>query len=368
MKKDLKEIFGDFYSPLHVLSYHKKWIFSIGSRSIGKSTGWLIWLFYQYLMYGKRFIYVRRTDKQISRVIHKCFQTPVAILHSSGFQIADVKCKGGTIWLMRQFPQDGENGKWEECGSYTGLNQTPDLKSTSYGDNGYYFIFFDEVLEKDVHRYLGSSLDPTHEYDMLYDFYVTVDRKEGVPHRNETLVIMCANLSTYYNPYFLALGIDKYIRTDSKIVSPKKVPWIVEQTVTVPALEKAKESDAYALGTSKQRGYTFEGVAFDQNNNEFVFKTSEPMQPLFNCQFGGHKMGVYRLRSNGFIYVSEKLTQLATLALTESDQSSINYNLARNYTQSQLMQLMHKAYYMGHVQFEDARCKYDICNYFMLTP
>ena len=39
-----KDIYGDFYNPTKLISTGKPYLFSLGVRSSGKSTGWLIHL------------------------------------------------------------------------------------------------------------------------------------------------------------------------------------------------------------------------------------------------------------------------------------------------------------------------------------
>ena len=58
-----KDIYGDFYNPTRLISTGKPYLFSIGVRSSGKSTGWLIHLLKEYMRYDKQFIYLRR-DKE----------------------------------------------------------------------------------------------------------------------------------------------------------------------------------------------------------------------------------------------------------------------------------------------------------------
>ena len=56
-----KDVYGKFYNPTRLLSYNKVLNFSIGSRSIGKSTGFAIFLLREFIEHGRQFIYCRRT-------------------------------------------------------------------------------------------------------------------------------------------------------------------------------------------------------------------------------------------------------------------------------------------------------------------
>lgn len=241
-------IFGDFYSPRHILSYNKHWMISVGSRSIGKSTGWMIYAIYRYLRFGERFIYLRRTDDEVKRVASNCCDSAVYILKRAGFPIVSIIAQRGYFYIQL----DDQEEK-EVCGCYFSLSQAYKNKSANYGALHYNLIIYDEFITTDVHKYLGSREDITYEYDKCVELYVTVDRDVDRPFRNETKFVFIANLASYYNPIFIGLGADRYIRTDSRIVSPKGTNWIIEQTTSVKATEEYKKSVGYSLAREDRK-------------------------------------------------------------------------------------------------------------------
>ena len=59
---------------------------------------------------------------------------------------------------------------------------------------------------------------------------------------------------------------------------------------------------------------------------------------------------------------------MRTYALTPKDQDKINYTLVSRYYDSDDMKFLKKSFQQGNVIFENYEIKYNIMNYFMLTP
>lgn len=314
----------------------------------------------RYLKDGSKFIYVRRTEDETLNTCKSFFDNAVYILKQNGEKIAEFKYEKRNYWIR----MEGEE-TFKECGTIIPLSQEQKYKSANYQD--YNTILYDEFISRDPNKYLGSKNNPTFEYDCCLSLYQTVDRGIGSSFQNKTIFIFTANNSSYYNPLFLALGIDEYVRTDTKICAPKGKLWIVEQTVSVKGTENIKQSYGYQLSDEKNKDYAYENIGFDARMN-FVEKIDRPMQPLANMQYSGHKMGVYMVADLGVLYVCNKVNNLPTLALTCGDQDKINYMMATQYRDSFVMQTLRENYMQGRVVFETNKCRYEIANYFMLTP
>lgn len=361
--KTLHELFGDFYSPEHLLSYGRPWMISVGSRSIGKSTGWMIWLIYDYLKNGNKFIYIRRTDDEVKKTAPSACDSAWYILRDNGYPVFSIIAKQGKFWLMRQDPEDGEPVE-EEMGMYFSLSQAYKYKSANFGANHYNNILYDEFINIDSTKYLGTKTNPTYEYDRALELYQTVDRGVGRPFRNETKFIFIANLATYYNPIFMGLGIDEYLRTDTKNLAPKGKQWALEQSKKVKATEEIKQSYAYQLSNERNADYAYDNIAFDEKVN-FVKKINDPMKPLFCLKWNSTVIGVYYWEKEQYVYLSTKHPPLTAIALTADAQDKINYQLAlKPYDALQIQQL--KALYMrGRIICETRKIRYIITNYFM---
>jgi len=360
--KNIHDVFGDFYSPEHLLSYNRPWMISLGTRSIGKSSGWLIEAIFSYLRYGDRFIYMRRTEDETQIAAKKCCLSPEIILKASGYPIHNIVAKRGGFALQRTPDSD-----YEEIGKYIPLSLAHKNKSTNYGSENYNWIIYDEFINIDSNVYLGKKTNPTFEYDRLIEFYQTVDRGVGQAFRNKCKVVLIANLASYYNPIFLALGVDKYLRTDTKTLAPKGAKWVLEQTKGVKATEDYKNSNVYQLSNARNQEYAYEGIAFDESPN-FVHRINRPMKALYNIKYSNQVYGVWYDEKDGVIYISNKRSPLPAIALTVGDQDMVDYTLAiRPYDDQRINQLK-QLYKLGRVICETRKIKYVVSNYFMLTP
>ena len=121
-------IFGKFYSPTKALSYHRPWILSIGTRSIGKSTGWLIKAIGNWCETGQKFIYVRRTDDEIKITAKTACNNSVDILHQNGYNICSIEARNGGFYAKNKA------GEKHLCGYYIGLSVEYKHKSSNYSD------------------------------------------------------------------------------------------------------------------------------------------------------------------------------------------------------------------------------------------
>ena len=153
MKK--KDIFGDFYSPMKALSYHRPYIFSIGVRSIGKSTGWMIWLVLEAVKKNKHFIYMRRTENELRETAPTAIQNAVGIINRYYKEP-----------LIKKW--EYKNGKYyindEIVGYSIPLSLEAKHKSIDYSD--VWYIVYDEFLVRSG-KYLGNKDTPYYEMDCV---------------------------------------------------------------------------------------------------------------------------------------------------------------------------------------------------------
>ena len=357
------KIYGKFYSPEVLLSYNRPFMMSVGSRSIGKSTGWQIALLKSYLKTGTLFIYLRRTDKELYATAPTYFDDGVSILKEQEHSIFDFKYEHQLYWIQRS-----EGDDWEVCGVAVPLNLQHQIKSskTTYLHR-VGWILYDEFILEDSRLYLGSRDSLTSEYDKLMSLYKTVDRGIGRAFRNETRVICLGNNYSYFNPIYIGLGVDEYIRTDSSYIAPSGKLWVLEQTSEVEATRDIKSSWAYQLSGESQGASDYDNTAREAHGC-FVERMTGPKQFMFNVKFSGHVMGIYRMQGEGLLYICDRPGTGRTISLTAGDQNKIDYMLAVSSSQNEWMKII-RAYYMnGKIRFQTNKCKYDIVNYFKLTP
>ena len=352
MKKD---IYGDFYSPTKAISYHRPYIISLGTRSIGKSTGWMIHCIQDFLKNGHMFVYMRRTLDELKSTAPSAMNNAISIINHY---------KGTSVIESHEYKQYTYRINGKVCGYAVPLSLEQKFKSVAdYGE--VYWIIYDEFLPRNG-RYLGGKDNPFFEVECIESFFQTVDRKENEAFSNRTSLICIGNNMTYYNPLILSLGADKYLTTDTKYLAPnntkKEQKYVIEQTLDVEATKNKEESNSFILATDKTRRYAFEGGV---DSNVFVGKPSGKLSPLFNMVYKQETFGVYLSKETYVIWVSKKpCISDTTLALTASDHS-INYMLINSWHDSYYMTLLREAYNSGNILFENGKCRFMINQFFM---
>ena len=349
------DIYGDFYNPTRLLSTNKPYLFSIGVRSCGKSTGWCIHLLKEYMQKGHQFIYLRRDKDELELTAKQAFTNAVVLYNSyygkrDGWATIDkFEYKGGTYYLNEKV-----------CGYGMSLSTQQKAKSLPLTD--VWFILYDEFLlaSGSTGHYLGGKDRPFLECQALQDLFITVDRGIDRPFRNELRCIMIGNNEKYMSPIFMRMGVDKYLTKESRFINPKNTGWALEQTFEVKALEDSKRSNAYLLSTEYNRAYSFGGGIFDET---FIGKPECKIYPLFNAKYNDFIYGIAQTE-DGYIFVSNKEYNVKTnLALTGPDHAP-NYQLVKAWRNSYYMCALRDAITQGKILYESQKAKYAIETFF----
>lgn len=342
-----RDVYGKFYNPTKLLSYNKVLNFSIGSRSIGKSTGFAIFLLREFLEHGRQFIYCRRTMDETQLTAPTYFDNAVSILQSYGYDIGQVVYCGGT------YTCDGKT-----CGYAIPLSLQQKYKSSNYSE--VWYILYDEfmIMPGSQSRYIGGSSNASAEVDAMTSLYQTVDRGVGRAFRNECRIIFVGNAGTFFNPFFVNYGIDRYLRPDTKYLSPKNDIYVVELTRETEATKEIKESNGYKISTEKTKQYAYENKYADLTGDKFIVKKPEgTYQPLCNFIMDGNTYGVYSYSKAGYIYISHTPADgRAEISLTTSDHSP-NYLMIRSWHNHPITKLVKEMYDVGNIRFFDYKCK-----------
>ena len=358
------KLYGGFWSPHHLLSYGRTMMISVGSRSIGKSTGIEIYFIKDYLDNGHEFVYTRRTKDELMETCKTFGEGGVEILRDNGYTITEYKYEKGCYWIKR-----GEEEEFECCGYAIPLSQQYKFKSGHYYN--VYNLLYDEFIAPLNKMYLGTKQNILVEYDFLINLCKTIDRQKGKAFANRLRIFMCANADpgkqTLYTPVFVALHADKYIYPDTKVCAPKGKQWVIEFTSQVEATKDFEESNLYQLSTDADKASTFANQIIN-TDEAFVEKINAPMQAIINLQYNNDVMGVYQVPSRGVVYVGGKSNCLSTIALTTEDHDQINFMLAFKYSDSPYMQMLKDAIYSGYIVYENNKIKNYLSRYFMLTP
>lgn len=357
-------LYGDFWSPQHLISYGRTMMISVGSRSIGKSTGIEIYFIKDFLDNGHEFVYTRRTKDELGETCKTFGEGGVDILRDNGYDIVEYKYDAGEYKIKTSKDED-----FRVCGYAIPLSQQYKFKSGHYYN--VHNLLYDEFIAPMPKMYLGTKANFLIEYDFLINLAKTIDREKGKAFANRLKIFMCANADpgkqTLYTPVFVALGADKYIYPDTKICAPKGKKWVLEFTSQVAATKNFENSNLYQLSTDADKASTYANQIIN-SNEAFVNKIDRPMRPIINLKYNNDTMGVYEVPSMGLIYISHKPSTLFTIALTTEDHDKINYMLAFKYSDSPYMKIIKDAIYSGYICYENNKIKQYISRYFMLTP
>lgn len=343
----LNKIFGIFYSPLKVLSYGRFLNMSVGLRSIGKSTGWAIFFLLEFLFFGRQFIYSRRTEKELNKSKKDYFSDAISIISEYTDGIKSFKIEGNEYFM---------NG--ERCGFAVPLGTQQQNRGSMQGSN-IWWILYDEfmIMPGTNSSYLGGKGNISAEVDALLGLRETVDRKKGMSYRNEVRIILCGNAATYFNPFFIYYGVDRYLRPDTKYLAPKGELWMLEQTFETEATKEIEESVAYKLARGAHREYAFKNKYADLHNANFIEKVKGDKDPLFNFSYEGGIYGIWGYNDGGYIYVSnEECKGCDTYSLTTADHRP-NYYMLSRYSDSYDTVMLKRMYDFGAVRFKTAKCK-----------
>lgn len=347
------DLYGKFYNPNKLLSYGKVLNFTIGSRSIGKSTGWAIHLLKEYVEKGRQFIYVRRTQDETQLTAPSYFDNAVDILRMKGYKIESFSYKGGEYYLNDEL-----------CGYAIPLSLQQKYKSSNYSN--VWWILYDEfmIAPGSSAHYIGGSTGATAEVDAMTSLYQTVDRGIGRAFRNETRIIFVGNAGTFFNPFFINYNIDRYLRPDTKYLAPKNEIYVVELTRETEATKEIKESYGYKMSTEKTKAYAYNNEYADLGDDSFLEKTPKGThQTLINIISDGNTYGVYSYHDNGYLYICHKQCDgRPTLSLTTADHKP-NYLMFKHWHGHPVTTLIKQMYDIGAIRFYDYKCKMALDTY-----
>lgn len=341
------DLYGKFYNPNKLLSYGKVLNFTIGSRSIGKSTGWAIHLLKEYIEKGRQFIYVRRTQDETQLTAPVYFDNAVDILRVKGYKIESFEYKGGEYFL---------NG--ELCGYAIPLSLQQKYKSSNY--SGVFWILYDEfmIAPGSSARYIGGSGGSMAEVEAMTSLYQTVDRGIGRAFRNEVRIVFIGNAGTFFNPFFINYNIDRYLRPDTKYLSPKNEIYVVELTKETEATKEIKQSNGYKMSTEKTKAYAYDNEYADLGDTAFLSKEPKTAhRKLINIIYEGATYGVLSYPEEGFLYITHKKCEgMPTLSLTTADHKP-NYLMINHWRNHPVTALIKQMYDIGAIRFYDFKCK-----------
>lgn len=258
----------------------------IGARSLGKTFGIVKRAIRNFIEDGEQFVYLRRTDKEITRMLGVSdFLSPFA----EYFPEWEMRVHGRTMEMRRKGTED----KWSTLGAFVPLSAAASYKSSAFPKVS--IIFFDEFISE-------KGMYWPNEVDSLMGFWETVDR------RNErTRIYMAANAADAVNPYFTEW--DLTLPTKGKTRTYKHN----ESSITIQYADDA-EFKAYAARTSIGRFTSGTNYARYAQNNDFLedhdtLIGSKTSASLFRCElrFDRRSYGIWYDMQEGNWYVNAQI-------------------------------------------------------------
>lgn len=345
-----------WFSLRRPLSYNRHFITITGKRSTGKSTGTSLFLLMNYLETWQGWIYTRRTKDECDVTAPSWFDNAVSILNAYIEDDEDrikVEYKGGVYYV---------NG--QPAGMTIPLSLQQKYKSTNLSFCKY--IIYDEFIAFNGSGYLGGSTNPLKEFRALMSLFQSSDRTVGKAFRNEVVIIALGNSDSYFNPVYMGLGIDRYIRTETHFLAPKNAEWVCMQMNGEDATEAEayKESIGYKLSDEYTKGYAYENQSKeDREHTDFIEKVTKPTKPLCNLHFDGYDMLMSINYKDGFVYISRGHVEgLYEYSLTVGDHQP-NYVLVLRGGKEGFLGQIKMFYEAGAIRFENVKCKWCIDNY-----
>lgn len=341
-----------FWSPKKALTYNKPIICVTATRSVGKSTGVALYVLFDFLINGHKFMYIRRRQRDTFKTCKTFFTNAVAIVNQyTHFKIYGFKYDCGFYWIALDMDTTKEEAEpiWEKCGLAAPLSEEEDLKSSVFSD--YFTIIYDEFISKDRTKYLGTKATPEMEWESLVSLYQTVDRGIGKPFRNETRIFLLGNKATIYNPICISLGISDYVNKGQHFTSPKEKQWVWEDLDRVEATAKIEESFAFQMSTNSVKNYAYRNLGKDKD--DFIRKP-DIANYVATVKLHDELYGIYRDSEYNF-YIYTPKPDYAVFALDVDSHKESDVKLINKWRDSPLMCMLSDAYKRGMLYFGNGK-------------
>lgn len=258
----------------------------IGARSLGKTFGIVKRAIRNHIKNGEQFVYLRRTDKEITRMLGVSdFLAPFA----EYFPEWEMRIRG-RVMEMRQ---KGTEDNWATLGVFVPLSAAASYKSSALPKVS--IIFFDEFISE-------RGMYWPDEVDSLMGFWETVDRRN-----DRTIIYMAANAADVVNPYFAEWDLTLPTKGKTKTYPHN------DSSITIQYADDA-EFRKYASRTNIGRFTAGTNYARYAQDNEFLADTealigTKTSASLFRCELGFNRKnyGIWYDMQEGNWYINGQI-------------------------------------------------------------
>lgn len=358
--KYLEKVNHGFWNIINILTYGRQAMIVTGSRSVGKSTQVALLCLFTYALYGKKFVYSRRRQKDIEKTYKTFFNNAVEIFNSVfERKIIAFKPFNGRYWIAFTMDEN-EEPLWEECGCYIPLADEENYKSNSFSE--YVILIYDEFISKDPNKYLGCKDNTDAEWSAVISLAQTIDRGIDTPFRNELALFCLGNKSTVYNPIALSIGLVDYVQKGARFTAPKGKQWIWENIDHVEATSDYKESSWYQLASDQDKNYAYENEGADPT--DFIKRPNNCLY-IYTVQIKGEKYGIYTDHTNYYLDIPKSGYLVKSLDIHSHGAS--DSGLIRSWRQDSLMMQLTEAYCDGRLFFGNGKIQSIFLKYLEFT-
>lgn len=205
--------------------------------------------------------------------------------------------------------------------------------------------FFDEYQDEN-NTYLPN------EIDKLMSIHTSIARGDGKQSRRVPLY-MASNTVSMLNPYYQALGINKMLKRDTKIL--RGDGWVYERTYNENAAQAFTESAFNrAFASSKYFGHAAENVYLNDNDAliERPSGTNEYMLSIF------YNNAWYNVRKyNTCVYVSEGADQTFPRRVCFNYNDVLDDRAVMINNSNYIILTLRTYFHRGLMRFENLQCK-----------
>ena len=268
----------------------------IGGRGIGKTYSTIDALTDPELMHGKKFIYLRNTDKQIKTCASK-FGNPFKRWNKNNNRNIEIESEDEHYNIVEKFYTKNSKGKdvldhVDFFGYAAGLSTFENLRGVDLSDIDY--VFFDEFIELKRLKFNQAAT--------FASFYETVNRNRELLGEDPLKVIMLSNSQKLDNPILVYLNlvtvIENMMSLDRQLTRGKNyLICLPESEVS----EEKKETVLYQM--IKGTAYYDQAIENKFSNDSFYgIRKCKIIEYVPLCKIDD--LYIYRHKSAGKLYIT----------------------------------------------------------------
>lgn len=323
-------------------------IMLIGGRGTGKTYSTLLDVLEHDFKNGGKFIYLRRTAKQVEACCTEKFNPFRRINYDTGW---NVHAKRGTNDItFVEVEQDGETET--EIGSGLSLSTVSNVRGIDAFDTR--VIVYDEFIkDKTERRFKGEA-------EALFNFYETINRNRELEGKEPVQLIMLANANDSANAVFTYLNLVMICeRQKQKGVypaiykNPERGIFMADFGPTNPISEQKKDTALYRLTAGTQ--YAKMAIENEYSYNEPSKQAHRPLNEYKPIVFVG-ELAVYQHKghTNEFYCTDHKSGAAPQFSTGDTELARFRRAFA----------WLWYLYLSDRIEFENYTCEILLTNYF----